>query len=183
MATHSSVLAWRIPGTGEPGGLPSTGLHRVGHDWSDLAAAFPISNHVDSTIHTCLLFLTCSPPPLMKIVYYCQALPTTAVYHISPRWLQSLPNPSPCLHFCPLLHTTVPQHKPPKTQIWAHHPVLKIIPQFPLAYKLQTLGLKEPTLPPLLHTPTHLSHTRTCIKISGQCKMWLSISRKCGISR
>ena len=32
MATHSSVLAWRIPGTGEPGGLPSIGLHRVGHD-------------------------------------------------------------------------------------------------------------------------------------------------------
>ena len=39
MATHSSVLAWRIPGTGEPGGLPSMGLHRVGYDWSDLAAA------------------------------------------------------------------------------------------------------------------------------------------------
>ena len=39
MATHSSVLAWRIPGTGEPGGLPSMGSHRVGHDWSDLAAA------------------------------------------------------------------------------------------------------------------------------------------------
>ena len=39
MATHSSVLAWRIPGTGEPGGLPSMGLHRVGHDWSNLAAA------------------------------------------------------------------------------------------------------------------------------------------------
>ena len=36
MATHSSVLAWRIPGTGEPGGLPSMGSHRVGHDWSDL---------------------------------------------------------------------------------------------------------------------------------------------------
>ena len=32
MATHSSVLAWRIPGTQEPGGLPSVGLHRVGHD-------------------------------------------------------------------------------------------------------------------------------------------------------
>ena len=47
MATHSSVLAWRIPGTGEPGGLPSMGSHRVRHDWSDLAAAvkamvFPI---------------------------------------------------------------------------------------------------------------------------------------------
>ena len=39
MATHSSVLAWRIPWTGEPGGLPSMGSHRVWHDWSDLAAA------------------------------------------------------------------------------------------------------------------------------------------------
>ena len=39
MATHSSVLAWRIPAMGEPGGLPSMGLHRVGRDWSDLAAA------------------------------------------------------------------------------------------------------------------------------------------------
>ena len=38
MATHSSVLAQRIPGTGEPGGPPSMGLHRVGHDGSDLAA-------------------------------------------------------------------------------------------------------------------------------------------------
>ena len=45
MATHSSVLAWRVPGTGEPGGLPSMGSHRVGHDWSDLAAAKrPIHN-------------------------------------------------------------------------------------------------------------------------------------------
>ena len=39
MATHSSVLVWRIPGMGEPGGLPSMLLHRVRHDWSDLAAA------------------------------------------------------------------------------------------------------------------------------------------------
>ena len=39
MATHSGVLAWGIPGTGEPGGLLSMGSHRVGHDWSDLAAA------------------------------------------------------------------------------------------------------------------------------------------------
>ena len=39
MATHSSVLALRIPGMGEPGGLPSMGSHRVGHNWSDLAAA------------------------------------------------------------------------------------------------------------------------------------------------
>ena len=39
MATHSSVLAWRIPGMGEPGGLPSMGSQRVGHDWSYLAGA------------------------------------------------------------------------------------------------------------------------------------------------
>ena len=39
MATHSSVLAWRIPGTEKCGGLPSMGSHRVGHDWSDLAVA------------------------------------------------------------------------------------------------------------------------------------------------
>ena len=39
IAIHSSVLAWRIPGMGEPDGLPSMGSQRVGHDWSDLAAA------------------------------------------------------------------------------------------------------------------------------------------------
>ena len=39
MATHSSVLAWRIPGTEGPSGLPSMGSHRVRHDWNDLAAA------------------------------------------------------------------------------------------------------------------------------------------------
>ena len=46
MATHSSVLAWRIPWIEEPGGLPSMGSHRVGHDWSDLAAA--VCNHTNT---------------------------------------------------------------------------------------------------------------------------------------
>jgi len=46
--THSSVLAWRIPGTGEPGGLPSMGSHRVGHDWGDLAAAAAADQHSES---------------------------------------------------------------------------------------------------------------------------------------
>ena len=46
MATHSGVLAWRIPGMGEPGGLPSMGLHRVRHEGRDLAAAA-----VDTKIH------------------------------------------------------------------------------------------------------------------------------------
>ena len=43
MATHSSILAWRIPGMGEPVGLPSMGSHRVGHDWSDLAVAVAVA--------------------------------------------------------------------------------------------------------------------------------------------
>ena len=46
LATHSSVLAWRIPGTGEPGGLPSMRLHRVGHDRYDLAAAAAVTQLV-----------------------------------------------------------------------------------------------------------------------------------------
>ena len=55
MATHSSVLAWRIPGTGEPGGLPSMGLHKVGHNWSDLAAE---AWHLRSSkwVHVIILF-------------------------------------------------------------------------------------------------------------------------------
>ena len=51
MATHSSVLAWRIPGMAEPDGLPSMGSHRVGHDWCNLAAAaanWYIWNHLES---------------------------------------------------------------------------------------------------------------------------------------
>ena len=49
MATHSSVLAWRIPGTGEPGGLPSMGSHRVRHNWSDLAAAAALVSFIYGT--------------------------------------------------------------------------------------------------------------------------------------
>ena len=47
MATHSSVLAWRIPGIGEPDGLPSVGSHRVRHGLSDLAAAAAPYNEKD----------------------------------------------------------------------------------------------------------------------------------------
>ena len=53
MATHSSVFAWRIPGMGEPCGLPSMGSHRVGHYWSDLAAVAA----ADSKIRFCKHFL------------------------------------------------------------------------------------------------------------------------------
>ena len=50
MATHSSVLAWRIPGTEEPSGLPSMGSHRVGHDGSDLAAAAAVSQGIEGGV-------------------------------------------------------------------------------------------------------------------------------------
>ena len=52
IATRSSVLAWRILGMGEPGGLPSLGSHRVGHDWSDLAAA------ASAAVNTIIYFLS-----------------------------------------------------------------------------------------------------------------------------
>ena len=50
MATHSSVLAWRIPGMGEPGGLPSMGSHRAGHDWGNLAVSAAAAAEMWQTI-------------------------------------------------------------------------------------------------------------------------------------
>ena len=63
MATHSSVLAWRIPGTGKPVGLPSVGSHRVGHDWSDSAAAAAAQQYYR-------VKLSCSSNPCSLWVYY-----------------------------------------------------------------------------------------------------------------
>ena len=60
MVTHSSILTWRIPGTGEPGGLPSMGSHRVGHEWSDLAAAAAAA----CLAHEVRTHSTSSPPVL-----------------------------------------------------------------------------------------------------------------------
>ena len=53
MATHSSVLAWRIPGTGEPGGLLRMGSHRVGHDWSDSSSSNAFSTVTKGLIMPC----------------------------------------------------------------------------------------------------------------------------------
>ena len=56
MATHSSVLVWRIPGMGEPSGLPSVGSHRVRHNWNDLSVWFLrdqwLKDHVENIINT-----------------------------------------------------------------------------------------------------------------------------------
>ena len=54
MATHSSVLVWRIPGTGEPAGLPSMWSHRVGHDWSDGSSMYSQASLVAQLVRICL---------------------------------------------------------------------------------------------------------------------------------
>ena len=67
MATHSSVLAWRIPGMAGPGGLPSMGSHRVRHDWSDLAAAAGASVQFSSVSQSCSTpcdLMNCTMPGL-----------------------------------------------------------------------------------------------------------------------
>ena len=99
LATHSSVLAWRILGTGEPGGLLSMGSHRVGYDWSDLAAA------AAATLFHCVYSCVCTYIPSMwsqrvrhdwateliaqySIVCVCvfTFLPTVYSYQQLPRW-------------------------------------------------------------------------------------------------
>ena len=75
MATHSSVLAWRIPGTGEPGSLPSMGSHRVGHDWSNLAAAAACWPETQVAIYSYLFIFF--PPGCLSIKYQ---------YHLACTW-------------------------------------------------------------------------------------------------
>ena len=93
MATHSSVLAWRIPEVGEPGGLPSMGSHRVGHNWSDLATAAAASIHLigwwqgPSYVYTCqkgiiLLFLN-EPNSSLKRQITCLRLQSNSGMKIS----------------------------------------------------------------------------------------------------
>ena len=71
MAIHSSVLAWRIPRTGEPSGLPSMRLHRVAHDCSDLAAAAAVD--LQCCINFCFtakLFIYAHKYILFHILYH-----------------------------------------------------------------------------------------------------------------
>ena len=74
MAIHSSIVAWRIPGTAEPGGLPSMGSHRVGHDWSN-------SSSNSSSLYLLIPNSSCTPlPPLcpfsnLRFAFYvCESL-------------------------------------------------------------------------------------------------------------
>ena len=85
MATHSSILAWRIPGTGEPGGLPSMGSHRVGHDWSALAAAAAAAtwNNCSNCVEKNQLFYI-DEWPLLKA--QSQSLKHSEVYYKLGKW-------------------------------------------------------------------------------------------------
>ena len=86
VATHSSVLAWRIPGTGEPVGLPSLGSHRVGHDWSNLAAGAATGKTIALTIWT-FVSKVMSLPFNMLSRFVTVYLPRSKCLLIS--WLQS----------------------------------------------------------------------------------------------
>ena len=67
MATHSSVLAWRIPETGEPCGLQSMGSQRLWHDWSDLAAQWPGTRDQIANIH----WIVENSKGIPKKIYFC----------------------------------------------------------------------------------------------------------------
>jgi len=85
MATHSSVLAWRIPGMAEPGGLPSMGLHRVRHDWGDLAAAaaagFPVHHQLLELAHSCPLSRWCHPTFSSSVIPF--SFPSLQFFQVS----------------------------------------------------------------------------------------------------
>ena len=81
MATHSSILAWRIPGTGESGGLLSMGAHRVGHDGSDLAAAaafLPRSKHLLISWLQSLSAVILEPPKIKSVTV---SIVSPSIYH------------------------------------------------------------------------------------------------------
>ena len=93
MATHSSVLAWRIPGMGEPGGLPSMGSHRVGHHWSDLAVAAAAAPSCLDSFQLHLNFLdSLTSAHIFKIV-------SLLNFHQNPVWMHHL-SPAKPLQIC-----------------------------------------------------------------------------------
>ena len=108
MATHSSVLAFRIPGTGEPGGLPSLGSHRVGHNWSDLAASYCVENCWEkwqwtqghsSLLGPYFIYLnSISHYILLHILFFCIPKEFTELIYVIQ--FSEAPNSLPVLQFC-----------------------------------------------------------------------------------
>ena len=83
MATHSSILAWRIPGTREPRGLPSMRSHRVGHNWSDLAAAAAATYHIRYLFMILLLYGRMSSPKEQGFFLYSLIYPKPLEQHLA----------------------------------------------------------------------------------------------------
>ena len=119
MATHSSVLAWRIPGTGEPGGLLSMGSYRVGHNWSDLAAAAAAAlwdPQFTNITSLCFSLLFISPVTASQLHYLCWA---SLMIWGFPRWLRGKESTCQCRRhgFYPCVG------KMPWRRKWKHTPV------------------------------------------------------------
>ena len=125
MATHSSTLAWKIPGAGEPGGLLSMGLHRIGHDWSDLAAAAAASAYLRLLIFLPpILILACaSSYPLFLMLYSAYKLNKQGD-NIQP-WCTPFPIWNQSVVPCPVLTvSTCPTYKFLKRQVrWSGIPI------------------------------------------------------------
>ena len=136
MATHSSTLAWRIPWTQEPGGLLSVGSHRVGHDWSDLAAAAYLKLLLSPCCSVTKLCLTlCAPTdcstPGFPVLHY---LPEFAQTHV--HWVGAIQPSHPLLLPSPsALHLS--QHEGLFQWVGSSHQVAEV-----LALQLQHQSLQ-----------------------------------------
>ena len=100
MATHSSVLAWRIPGIGEPGGLPSMGSQRVGQDWSDSSSSSSIQSKQSNKF--ILLWFIPEYQILCSIWFEFYYLLSQALIHFSGKKINAS-RCRKCVHIC-LLH-------------------------------------------------------------------------------
>ena len=125
MATHSSVLACRIPEIGEPGGLPPMGSHRVGHDWSNLAAAAAWTTVQFSPVsHSCLTLcdpMDCSTPGF-PVHHQLPELAHTHVHRVS-----DIIQPSPLLSFPSPPAFNLSQHQGVFRCVSSLHQVAKVL--------------------------------------------------------
>ena len=151
MATHSSVLAWRIPGRGEPGGPPSMGSHRVGQDWSDLAAAAALFPEKIATNRvSCHTSVDTSQTYIYRTDTYCPA--SDCYNHNSPIsasksagwiWVEIVNFPSQHIsHLCSVARKVAP----PRDHFW----VLSLTCTHPLNHQVWLSFILEIFFPPNL---------------------------------
>ena len=158
MATHSSVLAWRIPGTGEPGGLPFMGSHRVGHDWSDLGVA--------ATLKKKLL----NYESQRKAVAGCARLRTKTTFSLALPSVLPLQLPSHCQgrQLSPALQVTLPGLSSPAN--WIHIP--KKVQEHPVTLPPRLCRKTTKQLPNYSKIPFQPYIPPFCSKPLGDCP-WL----------